>query len=151
MLYTVGHGTLEIGELTGLLAEAGISGIIDVRSFPGSRRLPHFAREARAHSVPAAGLGYIVGRKASMPAGTGVVIRVHGPVERTWSVEVGDRATVVDQLHAEPTVTMDLPAMLFLRLTGGRIDPNPHLGTDLLIGGDPELGARLATHLAFTI
>ncbi len=58
VLYTVGHGTLEIGELTGLLAEAGISGIIDVRSFPGSRRLPHFAREAMAHSVPAAGLGY---------------------------------------------------------------------------------------------
>ena len=32
VLYTVGHGTLEIGELTGLLAEAEISGIIDVRS-----------------------------------------------------------------------------------------------------------------------
>jgi uncharacterized protein (DUF488 family) len=58
MLFTVGHGTLEIDELTSLLSGAGISGIIDVRSFPGSRRFPHFGREAMAVSLPAAGLTY---------------------------------------------------------------------------------------------
>jgi len=80
VLYTVGHGTLEIGELTGLVAEAGISGIIDVRSFPGSRRLPHFAREAMAHSVPADGLGYewrpaLGGRRKPQPDSPNVAWR----------------------------------------------------------------------------
>jgi len=58
MLLTVGHGTLGIEELTGLLVGAGVSNLVDVRSFPGSRRFPHFGREALACSVPAAGVGY---------------------------------------------------------------------------------------------
>jgi len=33
MLYTVGHGTLALEELTGLLGGAGISKLVDVRSF----------------------------------------------------------------------------------------------------------------------
>lgn len=58
MLFTVGHGTLEITELTDLLVGAGISILLDVRSYPGSRRYPHFAREALERSIPAAGVGY---------------------------------------------------------------------------------------------
>lgn len=58
MLFTVGHGTLESDQLTALVIGAGIAGIVDVRAFPGSRRFPHFAREAMGQSVPAAGLGY---------------------------------------------------------------------------------------------
>jgi len=58
MLFTVGHGTLEIEELTGLLVESRISLLVDVRSFPGSRRLPQFGREAMAGSVPATGVRY---------------------------------------------------------------------------------------------
>lgn len=104
-----------------------------------------------ALAEPEAALGYIVGRRATMPAGSTVAITVHGPVERTWRVAVGDRATVVDDLPGPPTVSLDLPAMLFLRLTGGRMDAEAHLGTDLVIGGDPELGHQLATRLAYTI
>ena len=58
MLFTVGHGTLEIDELTAVLSRTGISGVVDVRSFPGSRRFPHFNREAMTVTVPDAGLGY---------------------------------------------------------------------------------------------
>jgi uncharacterized protein (DUF488 family) len=80
MLFTVGHGTLEIAELTGLLADAGVSSLLDVRSFPGSRRLPHFGREAMARSVPAAGVSYewrpaLGGRRKPQPASANVAWR----------------------------------------------------------------------------
>jgi uncharacterized protein (DUF488 family) len=57
-LHTVGHGTLSAEALLALLAEAGIGGLVDVRSFPGSRRNPHFGREAMERWVPAAGIAY---------------------------------------------------------------------------------------------
>src|SRR5918999_1031253 len=57
-LHTVGHGTLFAEELVALLAGAGIGGLVDVRSFPGSRRNPHFGREAMERWVPAAGIAY---------------------------------------------------------------------------------------------
>jgi len=40
MLFTVGHGALEASGLTDLLVGAGVSSLVDVRSFPGSRRHP---------------------------------------------------------------------------------------------------------------
>jgi uncharacterized protein (TIGR03083 family) len=104
-----------------------------------------------ALAEPEAALGYIVGRRAGMPSGTTVAIAVHGPVERTWRLAVEERARVVDDLPGPATVSLDLPAMLFLRLTGGRVDALPHLGDDLVVGGDETLGRQLATHLAFTI
>jgi len=80
MLLTVGHGTLEIEELTGLLVDAGISCLVDVRSFPGSRRLPHFGREMLASSVPAAGVRYewrpaLGGRRKPQPGSVNVAWR----------------------------------------------------------------------------
>jgi uncharacterized protein (DUF488 family) len=57
-LHTVGHGTLSAEALVALLAGAGIGGLVDVRSFPGSRRNPHFGREAMERWVPAAGIAY---------------------------------------------------------------------------------------------
>ena len=41
-----------------LLAAHGIGGVADVRRYPGSRRHPHFAREALADALGAAGLRY---------------------------------------------------------------------------------------------
>jgi uncharacterized protein (DUF488 family) len=80
VLFTIGHGTLEIGELTALLSEAGIAGVIDVRSFPGSRRHPHFGREAMARSLPSAGLSYdwrpaLGGRRKPQPGSANVAWR----------------------------------------------------------------------------
>ncbi|MHB8293429.1 MAG: DUF488 domain-containing protein [Acidimicrobiales bacterium] len=80
MLFTVGHGTLDIAELTGLLVDAGISCLVDVRSFPGSRRFPHFGREAMTRSVPAAGVRYewrpaLGGRRKPQPASANVAWR----------------------------------------------------------------------------
>lgn len=80
MLYTVGHGVLEIAELTGLLADTGVLAVVDVRSFPGSRRSPHLSRDAMARSVPATGLSYewrpsLGGRRKPQPGSLNVAWR----------------------------------------------------------------------------
>jgi uncharacterized protein (TIGR03083 family) len=95
-------------------------------------------------------LGYIVGRRASMPEGARVRIDLTGPVERSYLVLVEGRARGVDAFDGPPTVGIELPAMLFLRLTGGRSDANP--GPDeIRTSGDRALAEQLASNLAFTI
>ena len=55
-MQSVGHGTL--GEDEFLASVDGIDVIADVRRYPGSRRHPHFGREAMERWLPAAGVGY---------------------------------------------------------------------------------------------
>jgi uncharacterized protein (TIGR03083 family) len=99
----------------------------------------------------ATGVGFIVGKRAGMPSGSRVRIGLTGPVTREILVAVDERAVVVEELDRDPTVALEMPAMLFLRLTGGRLDARPHLDREVTMDGDRELAARLATHLAFTI
>jgi uncharacterized protein (DUF488 family) len=56
ILYTVGHSTRSLDEFLAILGAHGVRSLIDVRRFPGSRRHPHFSREALAHSLPAHGI-----------------------------------------------------------------------------------------------
>src|ERR1051325_5979719 len=58
-LYTLGHSTRSAEEFTALMKERGVRTAVDVRRFPGSRRYPHFAREALEQSLPAAGVAYV--------------------------------------------------------------------------------------------
>ena len=97
------------------------------------------------------GLGFIVGKRAQFPTGASVRINLSGSAPRTFLVQVAERAALVDALDGEPTVQVELPAMLFLRLTGGREAATPHLGDDVVVQGDPELSQRLIDNLAFTI
>ncbi len=57
-VYTIGHSTRTIEELIEALKAHGIQVLVDIRSFPGSRRMPWFAREALEKSLPAAGIEY---------------------------------------------------------------------------------------------
>ena len=57
-LHTVGHGTLDAQTFSALLRGAGIGSLVDVRTAPGSRRLPHFGRLEMEHWVPDAGVAY---------------------------------------------------------------------------------------------
>jgi uncharacterized protein (DUF488 family) len=57
-LLTVGHGTATAEALVALLAGAGVRRLVDVRSAPGSRRLPHVRREAMAGWLGEAGVAY---------------------------------------------------------------------------------------------
>src|SRR5262245_63486544 len=57
-VYTLGHSTRTADAFMTLLAAHAVGGITDVRRFPASRRHPHFAREALADALRAAGLEY---------------------------------------------------------------------------------------------
>jgi hypothetical protein len=49
---TVGHGTAEASDLGELLRGAGVTEVVDVRRFPGSRRHPQFSAETMAAWLP---------------------------------------------------------------------------------------------------
>lgn len=57
-IYTVGHSTRSLDGLVEILRTHGIERLVDVRRFPGSRRHPHFAREALASGLAAEGIDY---------------------------------------------------------------------------------------------
>lgn len=57
-LMTVGHGTLPAEGLARLLELGAVEELVDVRTAPGSRRHPQFARGAMEVWVPAAGVAY---------------------------------------------------------------------------------------------
>ena len=57
-LLSVGHGTLQQDELVALLRAAEVELVVDVRSYPGSRRHPQFGREAMEGWLPEAGIDY---------------------------------------------------------------------------------------------
>ncbi|MGA2208436.1 MAG: maleylpyruvate isomerase family mycothiol-dependent enzyme [Acidimicrobiales bacterium] len=123
----------------------------DIRQALGLADRDEPSHVASALAETATALGYIVGRKAAMPSGSSVRIRLTGSVEVTYLVRVRERAEVVDRLDGEPTAGITLPAMLFLRLTGGRVEAAGHLGSDLLLDGDVSLAEHLAGNLAYTI
>jgi uncharacterized protein (DUF488 family) len=57
-LLTVGHGTLERDAMVELLAGAGVTTVVDVRRYPGSRRHPQFASDTMAEWLPPHGIDY---------------------------------------------------------------------------------------------
>lgn len=57
-IYTVGHSTRSLDELAAVLRAAGVVELVDVRTAPGSRRHPQFARAALAIALPELGIGY---------------------------------------------------------------------------------------------
>lgn len=57
-LLTVGHGTASEETFVELLRGAGVELLVDVRTFPGSKRHPQFRREAMERWIPDAGIAY---------------------------------------------------------------------------------------------
>jgi uncharacterized protein (DUF488 family) len=76
----VGHGTHDRAGLGGLLSDARVDLLVDVRRFPGSRTHPDLRREALGEWLPAAGIGYRwderLGGRRRLPPGE--------PVEDDW-------------------------------------------------------------------
>jgi uncharacterized protein (DUF488 family) len=79
-IWTVGHSTLTIEQFLGVLSSFQIQLLVDVRSFPGSRRYPHFNKEELRRSLTAVGIDYVHmpelgGRKKTRPDSKNVVWR----------------------------------------------------------------------------
>ena len=53
---TVGHGTRPLDELVALLAEHGVTQLVDVRHYPRSRRNPQFNLDALTAELPRQGI-----------------------------------------------------------------------------------------------
>jgi len=58
-IYTIGHSTRTLEELIAALQAHEIRRLVDIRSFPMSRRLPHFNRENLEVELPKAGIAYV--------------------------------------------------------------------------------------------
>jgi uncharacterized protein (DUF488 family) len=58
-LFTIGHSTRTLDELTETLQAHSIETLVDIRAFPMSRRLPHFNRESLEKALHEAGIRYI--------------------------------------------------------------------------------------------
>ena len=72
MIWTIGHSTRAIEDFIALLDEYRIQTIVDVRSFPGSRKYPQFGKEALAltlaeHAIGYHWLGALGGRRRMLP------------------------------------------------------------------------------------
>lgn len=57
-IWTVGHSTLSLEAFLDLLKAHAIEHVADVRSFPGSRRHPHFSAAALTAELARARIGY---------------------------------------------------------------------------------------------
>jgi uncharacterized protein (DUF488 family) len=105
-LLTVGHGTLSADEFTRLVSEAGVELVVDVRSFPASRRHPQFRREAMERWLPDAGPAYrweprLGGRRSARPDSPHGSLRV--PAFRGYAdhMGTGEFAAALDEVLAD--------------------------------------------------
>ena len=58
-LYTIGHSTRTFEEFLETLQAHSIQTLVDIRSIPMSRRLPHFNRESLGQTLPQNGIRYV--------------------------------------------------------------------------------------------
>lgn len=58
-LYTIGHSTRPLEEFIAVLQAHSIQTLVDIRSFPMSRRLPHFNREELEKSLAQSAIRYV--------------------------------------------------------------------------------------------
>jgi uncharacterized protein (DUF488 family) len=58
-LYTIGHSTRSFAEFLETLQAHSIHTLVDIRSIPMSRRLPHFNRESLELTLPENGVRYV--------------------------------------------------------------------------------------------
>ena len=92
-----------------LLRDAGIESLVDVRTAPGSRRHPHFRREAMEQWLPASGIAYrweprLGGLRKPAPDSPNVALRHSGFRAYGDHMRTAEFADGVDHVLAEAAV-----------------------------------------------
>lgn len=59
IIWTIGHSTRTLEELVEMLNSFQIKMLLDIRSYPGSRKYPHFNKEALEVSIPEHHIQYL--------------------------------------------------------------------------------------------
>ncbi len=94
-VWTIGHSTRPLEEFLGLLEMHDIELIVDVRRFPGSRRLPHYGQAPLAAALESRGIAYcwlaaLGGRRRPDPASSNLGWR--HPAFRAYADHVASEA-----------------------------------------------------------
>ncbi len=92
-------------------------------------------------------LGYLLAKRGGAPAGTTAVLELEGSAPYAYAVNDAGRGERLAEEPADPTVRLRMSREAFIRLAGGRCDPEP--GT-VTVSGDEELGGRLLDAMATT-
>lgn len=58
-IFTIGHSTRSIEEFIEALRRHDVAQLVDIRSIPGSRHVPQFAKSAMETTLPKAGIEYV--------------------------------------------------------------------------------------------
>ena len=58
-IWTIGHSTRSMEEFVAMLRSFNITFLADIRSFPGSKRYPHFNKQNLEKKLPGDGISYI--------------------------------------------------------------------------------------------
>lgn len=79
-VWTIGHSTRPVDDFIGLLRSISIGALVDVRTYPGSRRYPQFNKRQLAASLTTAGIDYrhapeLGGRRRPKPDSLNMVWR----------------------------------------------------------------------------
>lgn len=97
-------------------------------------------------------LGFVVGKKAGAPQGATVVFDITGPAGRTVAVGVEGRATLLDDVPSDPTVTITTDVGTFCVLCGGRRGlADMQAAGRIHVDGDTALGTAVLGNLGFMI
>ncbi|WP_041301241.1 maleylpyruvate isomerase family mycothiol-dependent enzyme [Mycolicibacterium rhodesiae] len=99
----------------------------------------------------ATSMGFVVGKLGGAPEGSRVSLELTGPLGRMINVAVEGKAKLVDDFgDDDPTSTIELDALLFSRLAGGRV-PLAANADEISYGGDEAVGRRVVEHLNYVI
>ena len=109
-IWTIGHGTRSLEEFLAVLRQAKVVTLVDIRTFPGSRRNPQFGQIAFRASLVDSGLAYLHlpglgGRREPRPDSPHTALRVdafRGYADHMSSPEFGRETS---QLMAVATAT----------------------------------------------
>jgi uncharacterized protein (TIGR03083 family) len=92
-------------------------------------------------------LPFVVGKKVAPADGTTVVLDLSPPLPGRYAVVVEGRARLLDDVPAQPTVTIRTDGETFARLGCGRLDPTDALAGPVTIEGDGALGRQVVEAL----
>ena len=95
IVWTIGHSTRPLDEFLNVLEAHGVELVVDVRRFPGSRRLPHYGGDALASALAARAIAYcwipaLGGRRRPDPASPNLGWRI--PAFRAYADHVATEA-----------------------------------------------------------
>jgi uncharacterized protein (DUF488 family) len=111
-IWTIGHSTRSIEQFLSILTSFRIEVLIDIRTFPGSRRYPHFNKESLSTTLQQNGIEYVHmlalgGRRKPLPDSVNVSWRhpsFRGYADHMQTPEFIDAINDVQRLASQKRV-----------------------------------------------